>query len=175
VSAINEFSQLISDLSNNIAHNTDFFKETLKKNPTLVYYKLNELARFVGSRYNLVLEIHFPNSDEIYNVDEYGTKNLSIVIDKFRKTFPIPRENIKQKAIELFPDVSVFDAYMYEEKEGLRIILKESSLRIEILPGSLHLWTKINPEIEQFGNWLLSQVYQERIKTESQFQKNKEN
>jgi hypothetical protein len=165
VQSINEFSLLLSDLSNNITNNVEFFKETLKKNPTLVYYKLNELAKFVGSRYNLVLEIHFPSSDKIYRVDGYGKENLSVIIDKFRKTFPIPRENIKQKAIELFPNVSVFDAYMYEGKEGIRVIFDGSGYRIEILPGSLHLWTKIDSKVEEFGNWLLSEVYSDRAKS----------
>ncbi len=170
MSAINEFSLLLSDLSNNITRNLEFFKETSRKNPTLAYYKLNELAKFVGSRYNLVMEIHFPSAGKIYKVDEYGKENLSIIIDKFRKAFPIPRKNIKQKAVELLSNVSVLDAYMYEGKEGIRIIFNDSSCRIEILPGSLHLWTKIYPDIEEFGNWLLSQVYPERTKSENKFQ-----
>ena len=60
---MSEFTSLMTDLSNNINSNIEFFKTTLiKKNPTLAYYKLNELSNFVGSRYNLKLEIHFPNS-----------------------------------------------------------------------------------------------------------------
>ena len=64
----------------------------------MAYYKLNELSNFVGSRYNLKLEIHFPNSNKVYDIDNYGKENISIIIDKFRKTFPIQRERIKQEA-----------------------------------------------------------------------------
>ena len=45
---MSEFTSLMTDLSNNINSNIEFFKTTLiKKNPTLAYYKLNELSNFV--------------------------------------------------------------------------------------------------------------------------------
>ncbi|MDQ6723288.1 MAG: hypothetical protein M3Z01_03370 [Thermoproteota archaeon] len=160
---MNEFSSLITDLTNNIYSNMEFFKNTLTKKPTLVYYKLNELANFVGSRYNLKLEIHFPDSSKIYSLDEYGKENISIVIDKFRKAFPIPREQIKQEAINSFKNATVIDAYMYEGKEGIKIIFNDKiRSRIEILPGSFHLWVKIDKDIEKFCNWLLLYVYSDR-------------
>ncbi len=160
---MNEFSSLITDLTNNIDSNMEFFKTTLTKKPTLVYYKLNELSNFVGSRYNLKLEIHFPNSSKIYSLDEYGKENISIVIDKFRKAFPIPREQIKQEAINSFKNASVIDAYMYEGKEGIKIVFNDKiKSRIEILPGSFHLWVKIDKDVEKFCNWLLLNVYSDR-------------
>jgi hypothetical protein len=161
---MNEFSSLISDLLNNINSNKEFFRTTLiKKNPSLAYYKLNELANFVGSRYRVNLEIHFPDSNKIYNVEEYGKENLSIIIDKFRKTFPIKREQIKQKAIDSFINVKVIDAYMYEGKEGIKISFNDKTRsRIEVLPGSFHLWIKIDKNIESFCNWLLENIYSNR-------------
>jgi hypothetical protein len=161
---MNEFSSLISDLLNNINSNVQFFRTTLlKKNPALAYYKLNELTNFVGSRYKLKVEIHFPNSNKIYNFDEYGKENISIVIDKFRKTFPIQREIIKQKAVEFFKNANIVDAYMYEGKEGIKIIFNDDARsRIEILPGSFHLWVKIDKDVENFCNWLLENVYSNR-------------
>ena len=161
---MNEFSSLISDLLNNINSNKEFFMTALiKKNPSLAYYKLNELANFVGSRYKVNLEIHFPDSNKIYNVEEYGKENLSIIIDKFRKTFPIKREQIKQKALDSFINVKVTDAYMYEGKEGVKIMFNDKpGSRIEILPGSFHLWIKIDKNIESFCNWLLDNIYLNR-------------
>ena len=160
---MNEFSSIISDLLNNINRNKEFFRTTLKKNPNLVYHKLNELSTFVSSRYNIKMEIHFPNSSKIYNIDEYGKENISIVIDKFRKTFPIQREQIKQKAIDSFTNAKVIDAYMYEGKEGIKIIFNDKDRsHIEILPGSFHLWIKIDKNVENFCNWLLENIYSNR-------------
>ena len=159
-----EFTSLMADLSNNINSNIEFFKTTLiKKNPTLAYYKLNELSNFVGSRYNLKLEIHFPNSTKVYDIDNYGKENISIIIDKFRKTFTIQRERIKQEAENSFKNSTVIDAYMYEGKEGIKIIFNDKNKsRIEILPGSFHLWTIIEKDVENFCNWLLTNVYSNR-------------
>jgi hypothetical protein len=160
---MDEFSSLIRDLSNNINNNMEFFKSTLITKPTLVYYKINELSNFVGSRYNLKLELHFPNPSKIHSINEYGTENISIVIDKFRKVFPIAREIIKQEAINSFKNANVIDAYMYEGKEGIRIVFNdENKSRIEVLPGSFHLWVKINEDVEKFCNWLLLNIYLNR-------------
>ena len=163
---MDEFTKLVEDLINNIESNKDIFNKTVIKNPSLAYYKLNELSKFVGSRYNLLLEIHFPDKKKIYDVNDYGTENISIIIDKFRKSFPLPRTRIKDEANQQFgTDIIAADAYMYEGKEGVRIKFTnnfDKEPRIEILPGSFHLWTKIDDKIVQFCNWLLANVYPER-------------
>lgn len=165
---MDEFSALMNDLKNNVTSNHEFFRKNIDKNPSIVYYKLNELSIFVGSRYNLVMEVHFPDSRKIVEINEYGTENISIIFDKFKKTFPISREQIKHKAFEIFTkSVEIVDAYMYEGKEGIKIIFRdrpEGPSRIELLPGSFHLWIRIDEKIEKFCNWLLSNVYGQRTK-----------
>ena len=160
---MDEFTSLITDLANNINSNMEFFKSSSITKPHLAYSKLNELSTFVGSRYNVKLEIHFPNSNKIYNTDDYGKENLSIVIDKFRKVFPIPREQIKKEAANLFKNAMVTDGYMYEGKEGVKIVFDDKvRSRLEILPGSVHLWVRIDKDVEKFCNWLMLNVYAER-------------
>jgi hypothetical protein len=165
---MDEFSRLIGDLKDNIQSNREFFRLTVQKNPFTVYSKLNELALFVGSRYSIVLEIHFPDHKKIYDINRYGTENMSIIIDKFRKTFPVARESIKDEANKRFGPYSiVVDAYMYEAKEGVRVKFRNKlgeSARLEILPGSFHIWAKIDETTEEFCNWLMSNVYYKRIK-----------
>jgi hypothetical protein len=165
---MDEFTNLLLEFKNNIDANIDFFQKNVIRNPTLAYYKINELSKFVGSRHGLVFEIHFPDPTKIRDIRNYGSENMSFIFDKFRKTFPIGRDLIKFKAVEIFSEsVQVNDAYMYEEKEGVRIILSNQSneqSRIEVLPGSFHLWVKIDKSIEKFCNWLLSSVYMDRAK-----------
>jgi hypothetical protein len=105
--------------------------------------------------------LHFPNSSKILDAGSYGTENIGIVLDKFKKTFPIEREIIKNAAKELLGKVTVQDAYMYEGKEGLKIIMNDG--RIEILPGSVHLWCKVNEDISKFMDWLMDTIYRKEL------------
>ena len=165
---MDEFTNLLLELKNNIDANIGFFQKTVIQNPTLAFYKLNELSRFVGLRHGLVMEIHFPDRRKIGDIKCYGTENMSFIFDKFRKTFPIGRDQIKLQATRgLEGNIQIIDAYMYEGKEGLKINFegsKSNNSRIDLLPGSFHLWTKIDDEIQRFGDWLLSNVYYERVK-----------
>jgi hypothetical protein len=153
------FSALVGELKSNIHNNRNALYAILKKNPNLAYQKVNEIAVFTGSHYNLNLQLHFPDSKKIYDINSYGTENIGIVVDKFRKTFPIPREDIKRKAIEIMGNnIQPQDAYMYEGKEGIKVILENG--RIEILPGSIHLWCKIDEKkLKSYCDWLMQNVY----------------
>ena len=150
------FSKLHSDLLFNIKYHNNDIQQSLKKSPNRVYQFVNQLSEFTGSRYNVSLNLHFPDPKKIYDVENYGMENLGLVVDKFRKRFPIPREKIKQKAVELLGEVTPQDAYMYEGKEGLKILLPQG--RIEILPGSIHLWCRIDENLAKFCDWLMENV-----------------
>ena len=150
------FSKIMEDLKSNFDTNRIFFEKFLKKNPGIVYSKINEIALFVGSRYGIELRIHFPDPAKIYVFDSYGKENIGIVVDRFKKNFSLPREIIKSKATETIQDATASDAYMYEGKEGLRISFKQG--RIELLPGSIHIWSIIDDEIENYVNWIFNNV-----------------
>jgi hypothetical protein len=124
----------------------------------MAYQKINELAVFTGSRHGINLQLHFPVAGKISDMDSYGSENVGIVVDKFRKTFPVPREQVKKKAVELLgDDARPQDAYMYEGKEGVRVVIPEG--RIEILPGSVHFWCKIDVRVRSYGDWLMQNIY----------------
>lgn len=151
------FSNLYSELLFNIRYHKEEIQKSLKKNPQDAYHLINQISEFTGSRYKVTLNLNFPNSNKIYDVESYGTENLSMVVDKFRKTFPIPRETIKQKAKEFLGEVTPQDAYMYEGKEGLKILTPHG--RIELLPGSIHFWCKIDENLKKFCDWLMLEVF----------------
>jgi hypothetical protein len=153
------FSSLMDDLYFNIKQNRDTLAVVLKRSPNMAYQKVNELAKFVGSRYSVDLQLHFPIPQKISELDSYGTENISVVVDKFRKTFPVPREIVKQKAVELIGnDAKPQDAYTYEGKEGVKVIMSKGS--IEVLPGSMHFWCKMDTQqIRSYVDWLMENVY----------------
>jgi hypothetical protein len=156
--ALRIFSSLMDDLYSNIKRNRDILVVVLKRSPNMAYQKVNELAKFVGSHYNVDLQLHFPIPQKISDLDSYGTENISVVVDKFRRTFPVPRETVKQKAVELIGnDAKPQDAYTYEGKEGVKVVMPKGS--IEVLPGSMHFWCKIDTRIRSYGDWLIENVY----------------
>jgi hypothetical protein len=152
-----KFSTIHSDLLYTLRYHRSELEKDLAKSPNLAYQQINQISNFVGSRFQISLQLHFPNSSKIRDVNSYGTENIGIVVDKFRKTFPISRETIKQKAEETLGVIKALDAYMYEGKEGLKIIM--DSGRIEILPGSVHLWCNIDESVKSFMDWLMDEIY----------------
>jgi hypothetical protein len=152
------FETIIEELKANIDRNKSVIESNIKKNPSLAFTKINELARFVGQRYNMDIRLHFPDKRKMREISSIGTENIGIVIDSTRKRFPISRQEIKSKAEALLADfIEVRDAYMYENKEGIRVVLKSG--RLEIQPGSLLIWCKVNRQIMNYVEWLMKHVY----------------
>jgi hypothetical protein len=149
----------MDDLHLNIRRNRDTLAVALKRSPNIAYQKVNELAQFVGSHYSVDLQLHFPIPGKISDLDSYGTENVSLVVDKFRRVFPVPRETVKQKAVELIGnDAKPKDAYTYEGKEGAKVIIIPKG-SIEVLPGSMHFWCEIDRRIRSYGDWMIENVY----------------
>jgi hypothetical protein len=156
------FGTIMEELKANIDSNKSVIELSVKKNPLLGFNKVNELAQFVGRRYHMDIRLHFPDSSKIRDVSAYGTENIGVVIDSSRKSFPIPREAIKREAEGLADFIEAKDAYMYEGKEGVRVLLESG--RLEIQPGALHLWCKLNSQIVRYVDWLMEYVYYPRQK-----------
>lgn len=149
---------MLNELKIEIESKKENMRSLVTRNPQRVYAELNQLAYTVGAKYGAQLQFHFPDTKKISDVDSYGNENIGLVIDKHRKRFPIPRDAIKEKAKEILGEVDTKDAYMYEGKEGLKIFLKEG--RMDILPGSVHLWCRIDDNVKKFVDWLMLECYQ---------------
>lgn len=179
---------MVEEFRYNVLSNRDALLAALKRSPNLAYQKVNELALFVGSRYGVEMQLHFPVAAKISDVDAYGTENVGVIVDKFRRVFPVPRDKVKQKAVELLgAGARPQDAYMYEGKEGVKVLLpvaapkvsisggmaagdgssgggrggssNNNSSRIEVLPGSVHFWCKLDESVKAYGDWLVQNVY----------------
>ncbi len=152
------FTELIIDLQNELKKELAQIRFIIKKNPTLGYSRIVEIGKEVGKMYNIKLIVNFPKEGRIEEYDMYGKRDLSLIVDYERKRFPIDREIIKQKAIEMLGDVKTEDAYMYENKEGVRVFTDK--WKIDILPHSVHIWTEFDEKVKAFCDWLMENVYQ---------------
>jgi hypothetical protein len=152
------FSELVQDLQKELNSNMPQIRLLLIKTPALAFTTINEISSKVGKRYNIIISLNFPERGKIQDFQSYGTENIGMIIDRFRKTFPIKRELIKTRASEILGNVEIHDAYMYEGKEGVRVVL--GSVRLDILPASLHVWGKFDGKVTEFCDWLLANCYQ---------------
>ncbi len=156
------FSELTSDLQAQLKRDLAQIRFMLKKNQGMAYTRIVEIGKEVGKKYNIKLIVNFPKKGRIDEFDMYGKRDLSLIIDYDRKRFPIDRELIKQKAKEVLGDIQTEDAYMYEDKEGVRVFTND--WKIDILPHSLHIWTEFNENVTAFCDWLMENVYQMKKK-----------
>lgn len=157
------FSELVSDLQQQLKTNLAQIRFMLKKNPAMAYMRIVDIGKEVGKKYNIKLIVNFPKEGRIEEFDMYGKRDLSLIIDYERKKFPINREVIKEKAKEILGDIQVQDAYMYENKEGVRIFAE--NWKIDILPHSVHIWTEFNEKVTEFCDWLMENAYEMKSKT----------
>ncbi len=156
------FTELTSDLQVQLKRDMAQIRFLLKKNQGTAYARIVEIGKEVGKKYNIKLVVNFPKEGRIDEFDMYGRRDLSLIIDHERKRFPIDRELIKQKAKEILGDIQTEDAYMYEDKEGVRVFTE--NWKIDILPHSLHIWTEFNENVTAFCDWLMENVYQMKKK-----------
>jgi len=157
------FSEIVSDLQEQLKRDLAQIRFLLKKNPAIGYSKIVEIGKKVGRKYNINLVVNFPKEGRIEEYDMYGKRDLSLIIDYEKKRFPIDRSIIKEKAKEILEDIQIEDAYMYEDKEGVRVFTKD--WKIDILPHSVHIWTEFDEKVTKFCDWLLENVYEMKNKT----------
>ena len=151
------FTAILSELRTMFERNKDSMIGMSKSNPNRVFTQINQIAYSASVKHGFVLQLHFLDPKKITDIDSYGSENLSVVVDPKRKQFPIPRDSIKEKAREFLGNVETKDAYMYEGKEGVKIFLQNG--RLDILPGSLHLWCQVDSNTKRFVDWLLVYCY----------------
>ncbi len=152
------FSEIVTDLQSELKKNLAQIRFLLKKNPAMAYTRIVEIGKEVGRKYNIKLIVNFPKQGRINEFEKYGKRDLSLIIDYDKKRFPIDREIIKQKATEILGDVKTEDAYMYENKEGVRVFT--DNWKIDILPHSIHVWTDFDDKVTAFCNWLTENAYE---------------
>ena len=161
------FSQIASKLQAELKSNNPQIRFLLKKSPGLAFTTINEISTKVGEKYNIKISLNFPERGKIEDYESYGTENIGFVFQRDTKSFPIPRDTIKSKVSEMLQNVQIQDAYMYEGKEGVRVM--EPNYRLDILPSSLHIWGKIDDNIRNFCDWLLENCYEVKPGVEGAF------
>ena len=81
------FTELITDLQNELKKELAQIRFLIKKNPGLGYNRIVEIGKEVGKMYNIKLIVNFPKEGRIEEFEMYGKRDLSLIIDYERKRF----------------------------------------------------------------------------------------
>ena len=151
------FTEIAKALQTHLQSNMPQIRVMLKKNPAMAYTLITKLGGEVGRKYGVKIIVNFPGQSRINEFDMYGKRDISIIMDQSKTRFPIEREIVKTTAHEKIPGSKTQDAYMYEGKEGAKVFHEGG--RIDILPHSLHIWCEFTPQVTEYCDWLMKNVY----------------
>lgn len=151
------FVEMADDLQRALASDMAQVRLLLARSPAAAYARIVEIGEGVGKRHGVRLVVNFPGREKILDHSMYGRRDLSVIVDRERTRFPVPREEIKAEAARRIAGARTEDAYMYEGKEGVKVF--HGGGRIDILPHSLHIWCELTPEVSAYCAWLMGRVY----------------
>jgi hypothetical protein len=116
---------------------------------------INRIAYEVGQRYGIILQLNFPPGHVRPRMQDLGHQDLSILVHKGQEKFyPVSEEDVKRVFEQLNP-LSLEP--VKRNQEGFRAQFSDG--RIDCLPGGVHLWRKITPEVLQVLDWLFTNAY----------------
>jgi len=119
------------------------------------YEIVNRIASDVGTKWEVFLQLNFPPGQSSFSVSNLGHRNLTVLVFRDRKKFANVSESDIKRAFDPLNPIGIDSAgFGYE---GLRVKLPNG--RIDCLPGGVHLWCEITPEILGVLDWLFANAY----------------
>jgi hypothetical protein len=119
------------------------------------YEVINRIASDVGTKWGVFLQLNFPPGQASFSSSNLGRRNLTILVFRDRKKFAnVSEADVRQAFDPLHPTAIDNTGLGYE---GFRVRL--SNGRIDCLPGGVHLWCEITPEVLEVLDWLFTKAY----------------
>ena len=120
------------------------------------YAAVTELASHVGEKWNVTIQVNLP-ANRSRSLDlPVGHENLSLFVDSGKKKFVnVSEEDVRRRLEALGCKKFEPAAHGYE---GFRASPVDSGMII-CLPGAVHLWCTVTPEVLGFLDWLFGEAY----------------
>ena len=149
-------SWIIKDLWKSLELRQSEYANLLKGEDKISAFEIiNRIASDVGTRWGVFLQLNFPPGQSGPNPSNLGHRNLTILVFRDRKKFASISEAEVRHAFDPLSPTAVDSAgFGYE---GFRVRL--SNGRIDCLPGGVHLWCEITPEVLAALDWLFANAY----------------
>jgi hypothetical protein len=150
-------SWIIKDLWKNLELRQSEYANLLKDDNDRItaFGILNRIASDVGNKWGVFLQLNFPPGHPRLSSSNLGHGSLTMLVFRDRKKFMnVSESEIRHAFDPLKPTAIDAAGFGYE---GFRVRL--SNGRIDCLPGGVHLWCEITPEVLDVLDWLFTKAY----------------
>ncbi len=150
-------SWIIKDLWKNLELRQSEYTNLLKDDNDRItaFGILNRIASDVGTKWGVFLQLNFPPGHPRLSSSNLGHGNLTMLVFRDRKKFTnVSESEIRHAFDSLKPTAIEATGFGYE---GFRVRL--SNGQIDCLPGGVHLWCEITPEVLDVLDWLFTNAY----------------
>jgi len=149
-------SWIIKDLWRSLELRQSEYANLLNDDDKITGYEIiNRIASDVGTKWGVFIQLNFPPGQASFSSSSLGHRNLTMLVFRDRKKFAnVSESEVKHAFDPLNPTAIDSSGFGYE---GLRVRL--SNGRIDCLPGGVHLWCEITPEILGVLDWLFANAY----------------
>jgi hypothetical protein len=149
-------SWIIKDLWKSLELRESEYSNLLNNDDRITAYTIiNRIASDVGTKWNLFIQLNFPPGQSKFNSSGLGHRNLTMLVFRDRKKFTnVPESEVKHAFDPLKPTTIDNAGFGYE---GFRVKLSDG--RIDCLPGGVHLWCEITPQVLEVLDWLFTNAF----------------
>jgi len=116
---------------------------------------INRIAYEVGQRFGIVLQLNFPPGRLGPGVLDLGHRDLSILVHRGQEKFDSVSEDEVKRVFERLTPLG-FEP-LKPNQDGFKVQFSDG--RIDCLPGGVHLWCEITPEVLRVLDWLFTNAY----------------
>jgi len=149
-------SWIIKDLWKSLELRQSEYENLLERDDQITAFEIiNRIASDIGTKWGVFLQLNFPPGQSRPISSNLGHRNLTVLVFRDRKTFAnVSESEVRRAFAPLNPTATDSAGFGYE---GFRVRL--SNGRIDCLPGGVHLWCEITPEILGVLDWLFANAY----------------
>lgn len=149
-------SWVVRDLWKSLELRQSEYANLLSDDDRITAYEIiNRIASDVGTKWGVFLQLNFPPGQSGVRSSNLGHRNLTMLVFRDRKKFADVSEHEVKHAFDPLKPTAIDSAgFGYE---GFRVRL--SNGRIDCLPGGVHLWCEITPEVLEVLDWLFTNAY----------------
>jgi len=149
-------SWIIKDLWKNLELRQSEYKDLLERDGRIPAFEIvNRIASDVGTKWSVFIQLNFPPGQSKFGSSGLGHRNLTMLVFRDRKKFTnVPESEVRHAFDPLNPTAIDSAGFGYE---GLRVKLPKG--RIDCLPGGVHLWCEITPQVLEVLDWLFTNAY----------------